>query len=142
MNLDSLLSDDQRMIADSARRHAEKHGGPARLRTIRDRKEGYDSEGMNAAAEAGWPGLLVPESAGGAGLVPSSLGWALVLVQAVLRPGIHAGDRFDIEVRAEVDQRGVEHVAGDAGEAVEIQHRHGPIILPEGRGRPPASLSE
>ena len=73
MNLDSLMSDDQRMIADSAKRFAERHGGPARLRTIRDLKEGYDTAALHAAAEAGWIGLLAPEHAGGAALGPGSL---------------------------------------------------------------------
>ena len=73
MNLDPLFSDDQRMIADSAKRFAEKHGGPARLRTLRSMQEGYDSEGLRAAVEAGWISLLVSEQAGGSGLGPGSL---------------------------------------------------------------------
>jgi 3-oxochol-4-en-24-oyl-CoA dehydrogenase len=74
MELNSLLSEDQRLIADSARRFAERHGGPARLRPIGSSKQGYDCESLGAAAEAGWIGLLVPERAGGAGLGAGALG--------------------------------------------------------------------
>ena len=73
MDLNPLFSDDQRMIADSARRFAERHGSPARLRKIRDIEEGYDTDAMRAVAEAGWIGLLAPEHAGGAALGPGSL---------------------------------------------------------------------
>jgi len=71
MDLTPLLSDDQRMIADSARRFAGRHGGPARLRKIRDFKQGYDSDALRAAADTGWVALLAPESAGGAALGPA-----------------------------------------------------------------------
>lgn len=73
MNLAPLYSDDQRMIADSAKRFAEKHGGPARLRSLHNSSEGYDSEALRAAADAGWLGLLAPEQSGGAALGPGSL---------------------------------------------------------------------
>jgi alkylation response protein AidB-like acyl-CoA dehydrogenase len=73
MNLDPLLSDDQRMIADSARRFAERHGGAARLRSLQKAKEGYDTDALRAAAAAGWLALLVPEQSGGADLGPGSL---------------------------------------------------------------------
>ena len=73
MDLTPLLSDDQRMIADSARRFAERHGGPARLRKIRDIKQGYDSDALRAAADTGWVALLAPEDAGGAALGPGAL---------------------------------------------------------------------
>ena len=62
MNLDALQTDDQRMIADSAKRFAERHGGPARLRTIHNAREGYDTDALRAAADAGWVALLAPES--------------------------------------------------------------------------------
>ncbi|MSQ51635.1 MAG: acyl-CoA dehydrogenase [Betaproteobacteria bacterium] len=73
MNLDPLHTDDQRMIADSAKRFAERHGGPARLRTIRNAREGYDTDALGAAADAGWIALLAPEAAGGTNLGPGSL---------------------------------------------------------------------
>ena len=73
MNLDALQTDDQRMIADSAKRFAERHGGPARLRTIHNAREGYDTDALRAAADAGWVALLAPESVGGAGLGPGAL---------------------------------------------------------------------
>src|SRR5687768_15771255 len=73
MDLSSLLTEDQRLIADAARRFAEDHGGPARLRRVREAGEGYDAAALAAAAESGWTGLLVPERAGGAGLGPAAL---------------------------------------------------------------------
>ncbi len=73
MDLNPLMSDEQRMILDSARRFAEQHGGPARLRKIRDIAEGYDVPALLAAAKAGWNGLLVPEAVDGAGLGPGAL---------------------------------------------------------------------
>ena len=73
MDLNSLLSEDQRLISDSARRFAERHGGPARMRPLANSKEGYDAESLVAARESGWTGLLVPEQLGGAGLGPGTL---------------------------------------------------------------------
>ncbi len=73
MDLNSLLSEDQRLISDSALRFAERHGAPARLRLIGSCREGYDAEALVAARDAGWTGLLVPERLGGAGLSAGAL---------------------------------------------------------------------
>ncbi|MCC6472846.1 MAG: acyl-CoA dehydrogenase family protein [Burkholderiales bacterium] len=73
MNLDPLLTDVERLLRESAHKFAERHGGAQRLRRLRETPRGYDAEALSAAAAAGWIGLLVPESAGGAGLGPGSL---------------------------------------------------------------------
>ena len=73
MDLNPLLSEEERLISDSARRFAEHHGGPARLRSLAGSKEGYDAESLLAAREAGWTGLLVPERLGGAALNPGAM---------------------------------------------------------------------
>ena len=44
MNLEPLLSDDEKLVRDSARRFAERHGGTARTRKLRDAVTGYDAE--------------------------------------------------------------------------------------------------
>ena len=47
-----------------------------------------------------------------------------------------------LQLDTEIDERPKDHVSRGTGEAIEVEDLHGPIILPEGRGRPPASLSE
>lgn len=67
-DMDLLLTDEQRMLQDSAEKLVERHGGPARVRALRGKDDGFERETWRAVAEAGWPAILVPEEAGGLGL--------------------------------------------------------------------------
>ena len=78
--MELLLSDEQKILRDSAARFAERKAGPKAARVQRTTETGYDRAIMGDAAESGWLGILVPESADGLGLGLTEL--ALVLEQA------------------------------------------------------------
>jgi alkylation response protein AidB-like acyl-CoA dehydrogenase len=63
-----LLSEEQKMIRDSAGTMLERSAGPKKLRTLREGKHGFDRARWKELAEAGWLSLLVPQAAGGLGL--------------------------------------------------------------------------
>ncbi len=75
-----LLSDEQELLADSAARLAERAGGPQRIRRARLGASQFDPQVWRQVAAAGWLSVLVPETAGGAGLGLTEL--ALFLEQA------------------------------------------------------------
>jgi alkylation response protein AidB-like acyl-CoA dehydrogenase len=77
--MELLLTEDQKLLRDSAATLAQRHGGPKRLRAVRAGATGFDDEAWRAVAEAGWLSLLVPEAAGGPGLSLTEL--ALVAEQ-------------------------------------------------------------
>jgi alkylation response protein AidB-like acyl-CoA dehydrogenase len=66
--MELLLTENQKLLRDSASTLAGRSGGPKRLRAVRAGATGFDAEAWRAVAEAGWLGLLVPEAAGGAGM--------------------------------------------------------------------------
>lgn len=55
-------------LTGAVRRYAERAGGMARVRALRDTTLGFDRDDWPAVAELGWLGVLVPEHCGGAGL--------------------------------------------------------------------------
>lgn len=55
-------------LAATIASYAERSGGFARLRRLRDAPSGFDRVAWRQAAEFGWLGMLVPERLGGAGL--------------------------------------------------------------------------
>ena len=63
-----LLTEEQKMIRDSAGTMLERSAGPKKLRTLREGKHGFDRARWKELAEAGWLSLLVPQEAGGLGL--------------------------------------------------------------------------
>jgi alkylation response protein AidB-like acyl-CoA dehydrogenase len=82
-----LLSEEQRMLADTAGHFLADRTGTAGLRAVREaaRSEGYDLTTWKACAEMGFACLLVPEAFGGlglgqveAGLVQEALGRNLI----------------------------------------------------------------
>lgn len=85
MNFD--LSDDQRMLKDTARSFLEREVPSAKLRALLDDPRGYTDELWSKITELGWPGLAVPEAYGGVGL--GFLDLAVVLEEAgrALLPG-------------------------------------------------------
>jgi len=78
--MELLLSDEQKLLGDSAARFAERKAGPKAARAQRTTATGYDRALMGEVGDNGWLGILVPESAGGLGLGLTEL--ALVLEQA------------------------------------------------------------
>jgi alkylation response protein AidB-like acyl-CoA dehydrogenase len=78
--MELILSDEQRLLADSAGKLFARLGGVKRARDLRDREAGFDREALRAMADNGWLGMLVAENCGGQQLGPTEL--ALVLEQA------------------------------------------------------------
>ncbi|MFN7956117.1 MAG: acyl-CoA dehydrogenase family protein, partial [bacterium] len=85
MNFD--LSDDQRMLKDTARSFLERECASAKLRALLDDPRGSTDELWSKIVELGWLGLAVPEAYGGIGL--GFLDLAVVLEEAgrALLPG-------------------------------------------------------
>ncbi|HKQ16009.1 MAG TPA: acyl-CoA dehydrogenase family protein [Steroidobacteraceae bacterium] len=64
-----VLTEDQLMFRDAAKRFAAERAPVAQLRKLRDQNDGtgFDREVWKEMAEMGWAGVLVPEEHGGAG---------------------------------------------------------------------------
>ena len=78
--MDLLLSEEQRMLRESASRFLAGTGGPGRLRQLRETEPGFDPAVLREMAVQGWIGLLVPADRGGLGLGMTEA--ALLLEQA------------------------------------------------------------
>ena len=83
--MDFALTDDQKMIRDTARSFVQKESPVERMRKLRDTELGYDPAVWQQMGELGWLGLPLPESVGGFGgtmidasLVLEQLGSTLV----------------------------------------------------------------
>jgi acyl-CoA dehydrogenase len=104
-----VLTDDQLMFRDAARRFAAERAPVAHLRKLRDDADpvGFSREVWKEMAEMGWAGVLVPEDHGGvgfgfvgAGLIATEIGRnlsstpmlssAVLAVTALLRGGAQA----------------------------------------------------
>lgn len=104
-----ILTDDQQMFRDSAKRFAAERAPISQLRKLRDDLDpiGFSREVWKEMAEMGWAGVLVPEDYGGvgfgfvgAGLIASEIGRnlsatpllssAVLAVTALLRGGTPA----------------------------------------------------
>ena len=69
------LTEEQRLLKDSARDFCAEQAPVSRLRKERDdKKNGRDLELWREMAQLGWAGVLVPEEFGGAGLGYVALG--------------------------------------------------------------------
>ena len=66
--MELLLSEEQRLLKDSAARLCGEFGGGKRLRDLRDGHIEIDAAAWSEAVRAGWPALLAPSAAGGLGL--------------------------------------------------------------------------
>jgi len=62
------LDETQTMLRDSVQAFHERHPGPARTRRLRNEAIPFDRSVWRDMAEAGWSGVMVPESLGGHGL--------------------------------------------------------------------------
>ena len=60
-------TDQQRMLADTAKQFSDREHSPARLRACRDRHPDFDRSVWESIASLGWLGVLVPEKDGGLG---------------------------------------------------------------------------
>ena len=78
--MDLLLSEEQRMLQESARRFLSGTGGAERLRRLRETGRGFDRDVLRRMAAQGWLGILVPAERGGLGLGMTEA--TLVLEQA------------------------------------------------------------
>ncbi|MBK19688.1 MAG: hypothetical protein CMM52_12720 [Rhodospirillaceae bacterium] len=78
--MELVLTDDQRLLKESAEKLVERCGGADAHRKLRESETGFDSERLGIIAEAGWLSLMVPEKADGLGLGITDL--ALALEQA------------------------------------------------------------
>ena len=78
--MELLLSDEQKLLHDSAASLIERHAGADRVRARRETPSAIDRAAWAAVAEAGWLAILAPDAVGGLGLGPTEL--ALVAEQA------------------------------------------------------------
>ena len=78
--MDLVLTEEQRLLADSAAKLIDRYAGTRAHRALRETETGYDPKRLAAVAEAGWLALLIPEAEGGLGLGTTEM--ALVLEQA------------------------------------------------------------
>lgn len=78
--MELLLTDEQKMLRDSATTLVERGAGPKRVRELRETGDGLDRAAWNYAAEAGWLAILASEDCGGLGLGMTEL--SLVTEQA------------------------------------------------------------
>lgn len=75
--MDFDLSEDQKMLVDTAASFAKKESPVTRLRAMRDDAVGWSKATWKQMGELGWLGILLPESVGG-------LGWRFVDAALVL----------------------------------------------------------
>jgi alkylation response protein AidB-like acyl-CoA dehydrogenase len=66
--MDELLSDEQRQLRASAARLCADRGGARRARALLEAGQDIDDAAWRAIVEAGWLGMMVPETRGGLGL--------------------------------------------------------------------------
>jgi len=66
MNFD--LSDEQKLLQESARRFLARHCEMPRVRELMETETAVDESLWKAAADQGWPGMTLPEADGGLGL--------------------------------------------------------------------------
>lgn len=108
------MSDERDLVAQSATDLLQHLGGLKHARAVRDAWPKPDRAAWKAMAEAGWVGMLVPESAGGSGMAPldacalfevvgewlapeplaAALAAATVLANDALLPTVLAGERL------------------------------------------------
>jgi alkylation response protein AidB-like acyl-CoA dehydrogenase len=75
--VDLLLTEQQRLLAESATRLCADYGGPKRLRALRTAAAETDADAWRAMIAAGWLSTVVPEHHGGQGLGVFDLALAL-----------------------------------------------------------------
>ena len=115
MNFD--LTDDQRMLVDSAAAFTKKHSPVTRMRKLRTDPVGWSPEVWKQMGELGWIGLALPEAVGGLGgtfvdvalvleqlgatLVPEPLVSSLIAATAIVAAGSAEQQRAFLPALAE-----------------------------------------
>jgi alkylation response protein AidB-like acyl-CoA dehydrogenase len=84
--MELLLTDEQRLLADSVVKALAKAGGVKRTRELRGKAGGFDRQAHVQWAMQGWLGILVPEELGGAGLGLTELGLVAMEAGRALAP--------------------------------------------------------
>jgi alkylation response protein AidB-like acyl-CoA dehydrogenase len=83
---DAAMTDNARMIADSAIEFAKGSGGLVRARAVRDNWPHFDRDSWQQIAGLGWLGIIVPETHDGLGLGPHDMCVLLESVGRMLLP--------------------------------------------------------
>jgi alkylation response protein AidB-like acyl-CoA dehydrogenase len=78
--MELLLTDEQRLLQDSAVKFLDRIGGRKHARQWRGKGDGFDKKCLREIGELGWLAMLVPDKLGGMGCGPYEL--ALLLEQA------------------------------------------------------------
>jgi alkylation response protein AidB-like acyl-CoA dehydrogenase len=78
--MDELMAEEQRQLRESAAKLCADRGGARRARALRDAGRDLDGDAWRAIIEAGWLGMMVPETRGGLGL--GAVEFFVVLEQA------------------------------------------------------------
>ena len=104
--MELILSEEQKLLQDSAARFMQQSAGAKLVRRMRERQAPFDKEIWRQMTAAGWLAILVPEDMGGLGLGMTEL--ALVLEEAgkALLPGPIAAAAAAARIIAEGAGRG------------------------------------
>src|SRR5262249_60784351 len=78
--MELLLTDEQRLLQESAVKFLDRIGGRKHARAWREKECGFDRQSLRQIGDLGWLGMMVPAELGGLGCGPYEL--ALVLEQA------------------------------------------------------------
>jgi acyl-CoA dehydrogenase len=83
-----VLTEDQKMLAETATNFVSQHSPISRMRKLRDGADpvGYSLALWKQMAELGWPGIPFPEATGGLGLGLADLAVVLEALGAALAP--------------------------------------------------------
>ena len=120
-------------LAASVRAYAEREGGLARVRRLRETPCGFERAGWRQLGALGWLGLLVPEARGGAGLglaemcvVARELGRALI-PEPIVAAGVLSGHVLAHADRDRADALLARLMRGDLLAALAWQERGGEL---------------
>jgi len=92
------LSEDQLLLAKSARELLERECTPSLVRALRDSPTGHSTELWRVLADHDWVGVALPESQGGSGASIFELGLFMEQAGRVLLPTTYAATTFAAEV--------------------------------------------
>ena len=69
--MELILSEEQKLLQDSAARFMEQSAGAELVRRVRDAAAPFDADVWREMAEGGWLAILIGEDKGGLGLGPT-----------------------------------------------------------------------
>jgi alkylation response protein AidB-like acyl-CoA dehydrogenase len=84
-----VLSEEQKMLQESAREFLQKKTPVSHLRALRDQKSetGYSMDAWQEMSAMGWPAMVIPEAYGGLGFGYTGMGMVLLETGRSLTPG-------------------------------------------------------